>query len=101
MNTSPILALRISSDTVKDLRVMFAARVSPIVKRMIAAEAEARDRSEGELIDDLVLAACRSPEAMRLLSDYARTHPLVVAFAEVTAINETHREKPPPKRKAG
>ena len=99
MNSSPILTLRFSQLEVTDLRVMFAARVSPVVKRMIAAEARARGRSEGELIDDLVLAACRCPDAVKILREYARVHPLVVAFSEVQRMQAALNESPPPKRK--
>lgn len=105
MSTRAILALRISQDTMQDLRVMLGVRVSPVVKAMIKAEAQARDLSEGAVIDDLVLAACRSPEAMRILSEYARTHPLVVAFHEVQALHDSAADKPskpaPPKRRVG
>lgn len=68
-----------------DLREMFTARLLPVAKAMLAAEARARGLSEGRLVDELVLTHCRTLEAVHILQEQGARHPIVAALHDVAS----------------
>lgn len=66
-----------------DLREAFNCRLAPLTRRLLEAEANARGTGVGQLLDDIALAYCRSAEAIAIVREHARHHPLVIAMSEI------------------
>lgn len=82
MSTPYIFALRFC-DAMRDTKEMFSARVLPLAKQLIKAEAAAQDISEAEVIERWAFINARSPESKRLLLAHANDDALGTALADV------------------
>lgn len=76
----------------RDLKEMFAARLVPLAKMLIKAEAEAHGASESEIIEDWAFKYARSEKARLLLLQHSQTDTLTAAVASV--IRENVKEIP-------
>lgn len=82
----------------RETKEMFSARILPLVKQLVKAEAKAMDCSEAEVVERWAFQLARSQESRKLLMEHATADPLTNAMADVL------REESPPyrvKRKAG
>ncbi len=82
----------------RETKEMFSARVLPLVKQLIKAEAKALDCSEAEIVERWAFQIARSVESRKLLLEHVTSDPMTNAMADVI------RDESPPyrvKRKAG
>lgn len=97
MKTGIIFDLRFC-DAMRETKEMFSARILPLVKQLIKAEAKSLKCSEAEILERWAFQIARSPESRQLLLAHATADPMTNAMADVL------REDSPPyrvKRKAG
>lgn len=81
--TVSILALRFLSHAMTENKEMFSARLIPLAKSLIKAEAEAKHCSEAEIIEMWAFRHARSTQAKALLKAHASSDPLSNAVASV------------------
>ena len=82
---------------IKKAKVMFAARLTPLVKRIIDAEVLARGlHSEADFVELAALACATSAESKRLMLEEIHSDPKIAAMLAAFGI-KMPADKPPKK----
>lgn len=85
-------------------RVTFSCFVTPAVRAIIKTESLRLGLSQGELVDEAVLAWCNSPEGLAIIQEHARKDPLNIALARKANLPPNQPAPPPrpkPKKRSG